>query len=257
MKEEVYKIFEHLVPLLEKIDADFYSKSGDKIEKEIKIKCGDEVFATIKDAGFEYVSSKFERNFLYDFKTSDNFQKGVVCRIRRERCLDDAKQNTILTLKKKIKSSDNVKNHIEYESVIKEDDLEKLDLAFQDVGLNPVFLYEKLRHTFKSRDFNVELVVDFLPSLGRYIEIEGMEDDILSMAKKLKFDNKNIMNSNYIELFKSLKNSDEKEHRFSKEEIFFVVENEMFLISKFWALSSCSGSCHSCGGSCSGCSSCK
>ncbi len=256
MKEEVYKNFEHLIPLLEKLGVDFYSKSEDKTEKEVKIKCDDEIFKAIKNADFEYVTSTFERNFLYDFKTSDNYQKGVVCRIRRERSLEDANQKTILTLKKKVKSQDDIKmkSNLEFESIISENDLEKLDLALQDVELNPVFLYEKIRHTFSNKTLQVELVIDVLPSLGRYMEIEGDEDNIFSALEKLGIDKKNINDSSYVSLFKSLKNSSEREHRFSKEEVFFIVENEMYLISNFWHLSSCSGSCSSCGGSCHGCS---
>ncbi|MGI6679886.1 MAG: hypothetical protein ACOX3T_00080 [Bdellovibrionota bacterium] len=99
-------------------------------EIEIKEKCDDSIFRTLKDLEFEYIKTNYERNFLYDFKDETCKKSHIICRVRRERSLEDGGQNIILTLKKRVETTDNFKEYIEFESNILEDDLEKLEDVF-------------------------------------------------------------------------------------------------------------------------------
>ena len=256
MEQIIKENFKVLTLFLEKIDFNFYSKNDCLKEIEVKVKVEEDIFKKLKEADTEYVTSKYERNFMYDLKGQDLKKDGVVCRVRRERDLRSGAQNILLTLKKRVETQDNFKEQIELESKVSDEELEKLDNALNESNLVTWFLYEKFRHIFKVKDANVEIVVDVLPLIGRFIEIEGEREEILKALKIIGIEEKDTQKSSYINLFKSHKRGTLNEYKFSQYEAFLVAEKEIMLISENWPLSesSCGHSCSCCSHSCHSCS---
>ena len=256
MEQLIKENFEVLTPFLEKVNFNFYSNGDDSKEIEVKVKAEDDIFKKLKEANFEYVTSKYQRNFMYDFKEQGLKKNGVVCRVRRERDLKSGSQDIILTLKKRVETEDKFKEQIEIESKVSDDDLEKLDNALNDSNLVTWFLYEKFRHIFSLKGVNVEVVVDVLPLIGRFVEIEGEREEILKALKIIGIEENDTQKSSYINLFKSHNRGTGNEFRFSQYESFLVAEKEIMLISEFWPLqeSSCGHSCSCCSHSCHSCS---
>lgn len=83
---------------------------------------------------------------------------------------------------------------------------------------SPFFVYEKKREYF---DFNgTEIVVDELPFIGFYMEIEGTKKGIQETEKKLELKEKNRIIKNYLQLFLEYK----KKHRLKEENMVFGQE---------------------------------
>lgn len=256
MEQVVKDNFSELIPFLEKLNINLAPKNNDLNEIEVKSKCEDDIFKNLKDSGFEYDRTEYQRNFLYDFKDERNKKNKVVCRVRRIRNLSDASQDIVLTLKKKIETNDNFKEQLELETVVNEDNLENLDFSLNDSGLEIKFLYEKFRHIFYKDDLNVEISVDVLPLIGRFIEIEGSREDIKKASMLLGINDESLSDSSYINLLKSHNRGDGKEYRFAQYDSFLIAEREIMYISQYWPMcmgcshsscGSCGGSCHSCG----------
>lgn len=255
MQEIIKENFEILMPFLEKMNLNFFSNNDSSKEIELKVKVNDDIFKKLYEAGFLYVKTVYERNFLYDFKEENLKKANSICRIRRERNLGNGVQDIILTLKKNIKSDDIYKEEIELETHISEDKLEALDDALNDSNLGSVFVYEKFRHVFSINDMDVVLLVDVLPLIGRFIEVEGSKEEIQKVLSLLNIQNDDTQKSNYMALLKSHARGDGREYRFSKYDSFLIAQKEIMMISECWPMneSSCSHSCSCCSHSCSGC----
>jgi adenylate cyclase class 2 len=77
-----------------------------------------------------------------------------------------------------------------------------LATIFERLGLNPIFVYEKLRTEWADNEGHV--VVDVTP-IGDFAELEGSSDWIDSMAAKLGVSPSNYMKASYSQLFQEWK----------------------------------------------------
>lgn len=119
-----------------------------------------EVECALKDAGAEYVGRDFEENVIY----SSELLRQTTGAIR----LRHVRGQTLLTYKRRVQQVSDFKEQIEYETEVA--DAESIRSILNELGIEPVLVYEKYRDTWKFR--SVEIVLDQL-SFGMFMEIEG------------------------------------------------------------------------------------
>ena len=83
------------------------------------------------------------------------------------------------------------------------------------LGYRKSWIYEKKRQVWVLD--GVEVLIDELPLIGNFIEIEGSEKEIAAAAKKLGFDMKNALTVNYMEEY----NEWRKANGLPKEDLVF------------------------------------
>lgn len=115
---------------------------------------------------------EFEENTLYIGGALEVGRR--VLRLRRLR------GEAILTYKERLPSSSSVKRQREEETRVSDPDA--MDAILDALGFSPALVYEKRRETWKLG--NVEVVIDELP-FGLFMEIEGPEDEIRSVERRL------------------------------------------------------------------------
>ena len=120
----------------------------------------EEIGAALFDYGAEYCGEAFEENTL--FSNHILLGSGAIVRIRK------TEARSTLTFKKRQHSRGDAKQHLEFESEIA--DPVCIGTILENIGLEPVLVYEKKRKTYRLR--NAEVVLDELP-FGSFMEIEG------------------------------------------------------------------------------------
>ncbi len=151
-----------------------------KIESEQKFSVKD--FRQIKTVlqGCKAGSTEwyFEQNTVFDDQQGSLRQKGILLRLRKG--LTDK-----ITLKVPLQdhSSKIVKKMQELESRV--GSVDEIQSIFAVLGYQVWLRYEKFRRIWNLDDFKICL--DILP-FGRYVEIEGPEKGLLSMAARLGLD---------------------------------------------------------------------
>lgn len=83
------------------------------------------------------------------------------------------------------------------------------------LGYEKFWIYEKNRQVWVLD--GVEVLIDELPLIGNFVEIEGSEEEIESTARKLGFDMKDAITKNYEKLYKEYI----KENGLSEEDLVF------------------------------------
>jgi adenylate cyclase, class 2 len=118
------------------------------------------VIRALKNAGAEYVGRDFEENVIYSGEPLSR-NNGVI----RLRHVGD---RTVLTYKRRVPGNSDVKEQIEHETEVA--NVDSIRSILDELGIDPVLVYEKYRDTWKFR--SVEVVLDEL-SFGSFMEIEG------------------------------------------------------------------------------------
>ncbi len=113
-------------------------------------------------------------------------EKGNFLRVRKA-------NKVTVTFKDKIVEGKKFKNRREVEMEVP--DFGKAVQLFHDIGLRDYWRYEKERETWLLD--GVEIVIDRLPELGYYIEIEGTDDEIEATARKLGLNIREGITSTY------------------------------------------------------------
>lgn len=144
----------------------------------------EQVLGNLKELGAKYIREDFEENTLYSGGTLS--EKGAVLRLRR---IGD---KTILTYKQRIENAADVKQQIEYETVVGK--AEEMEMIIESLGFEKALVYEKRRQTWQFR--SVEVVVDELP-FGQYMEIEGSITGIAEVEMLLDIGNFAVENETY------------------------------------------------------------
>ncbi len=126
----------------------------------------------LREVGAEFVSERFEQNFIYRNSIPD--ENNAVLRIRK------IGESTFLTYKERIKNDSEFKTKIEHETLVS--DAEEMEFIVAKLGYKLAVVYEKHRKTFHLGD--CEVVLDELP-FGQYMEIEGDPKEILEVEKML------------------------------------------------------------------------
>ncbi|NOR85826.1 class IV adenylate cyclase [archaeon] len=159
--------------------------------KEIEIKIEINDFKTIKKQlktiGAKNKGLFFEKNIIFD--KNNTFKKNdCLLRIRSDK-------KTTMCYKGPREKSDTMQIREEIEFEIS--NLKKAILFIERLGFKQTKIYEKKRETWQYK--NTEIVLDELP-FGKYIEIEGLEQDIKKTANLLGFKKEKYLTKTYFEL---------------------------------------------------------
>lgn len=136
-------------------------------EKKYRLTAGqkEQVLANLKELGAEFVGEDFETNFIYGGGILEDEKAAL--RIRKI----DGK--TLLTYKRKVGNSSELKQHIEHETQIGNSD--EMMQIIQRLGFMLGLVYEKRRQNWLLR--GIQVVLDEVP-FGSFMEIEGKITDI-------------------------------------------------------------------------------
>lgn len=132
----------------------------------------DEITQKLVDVGASFVKEAFEVN--YQHRGGEMDERGATLRLRK------VGDFTLLTYKEKVKSENSAKRKIEHETNVS--DVEATEAIIERLGYRLTAVYEKRRKYWRFGD--VEVVLDELP-FGLFMEIEGTEDEIAHVEKKL------------------------------------------------------------------------
>ena len=139
----------------------------------------------------------YERNIRYDNAWDGLMRQGKLLRLRQD-------TDAIITYKgdpgEDISSEVRVREELEMT-------VEDFDMAasiLERVGFEPRQVYEKYRETYEIEA--VEVVPDEMP-FGDFVELEGEEISIRTVAQQLRLDWDRRILTNYLNLFASLKES--------------------------------------------------
>ena len=131
-----------------------------------------------------------EINIVFDSIKGELKKKGILLRLRK-----DSKNK--LTFKTPIKAKGKFKERKETELIVK--NFERTKKILEEMNFFPAFVYEKKREYF---DLNgTEILVDELPFIGYWIEIEGNKKGIAEVEEVLGLKEKNRIVKNYLQLF--------------------------------------------------------
>ena len=170
------------------------------IETEIKLYLPDlEKFSkTLESVERSPLSPRhFEDNFVLDYPMGDLRRQGCLFRIRR------TKDSTILTYKGAAQGGGVFKTRDELEVQLDNGDI-ALEI-FSRVGLRLWFRYQKYRQEYivaagKELGQEVHLALDETP-VGCYAELEGPEECICEVARKLGFAETEFLRDSYYSLY--------------------------------------------------------
>lgn len=144
-----------------------------EIEIKFKIKKPSEVRKILKKEKAKRLGKAFERTFRFEKPNNSLSKKGTFLRTRK------GFKNTI-TLKKKIINK-HFKEREEIELEIS--DIEKMNTILKELGFTKVNIMEKYREKWLMD--GCEIVLDKLPKMGYFLEIEGEPKKIKKLSKKI------------------------------------------------------------------------
>lgn len=148
------------------------------LEIEVKFLVADEsaLRARLEAAGAKQVRPRvYERNVRYDDMEGGLFKKGQLLRLRQ----DDAARLTFKGLAIMDRQSE-AKVREELETTV--GNFDTAAAILERLGFKAQQVYEKYRETFELGE--VEVVLDELP-FGRFVELEGGEEEIREAARQL------------------------------------------------------------------------
>lgn len=173
-----------------------------KVEKELKFKVLDfeRLLNYLLKNGAEVLSKSKETTIRLDTPDKNLENKGIFLRVR------SGSKNTI-TLKEKKHTDRNLRERKETEFEI--EDVNKMAYILRSLGFTYARIMEKFRINFKYK--GAVLSLDEMP-FGFYIEIEGNEKQIESIARELGYKEEDKIVDTYWELFSRL-SAQKKIHR--------------------------------------------
>lgn len=161
------------------------------LETEVKFLVADEsaLRARLEAAGAEQVRPRvYERNVRFDDEVGGLLEKGQLLRLRQ----DDAARLTFKALAKLDRQSEaKVREELE----ITVGNFDTTAAILERLGFRAQQVYEKYRETFELGE--VEVVLDELP-FGRFVELEGSEEDIREAARQLNLPWEQRILDNYL-----------------------------------------------------------
>jgi adenylate cyclase, class 2 len=163
-------------------------------ENEVKIRVSDRAATLdqIRAAGFhESVSRLFEANTLYDTPDKQLRQKEMLLRLR------EAGDRSVITWKGRGVPGPH-KSRPEIETTL--GSAETMAQIFHELGLDPVFRYEKYRTEFSHAKTPGVVTLDETP-IGDFLELEGPPAWIDETAKMLGFSSQEYILDSYVKLY--------------------------------------------------------
>ncbi|MHC4871215.1 MAG: class IV adenylate cyclase [Planctomycetota bacterium] len=173
-----------------------------EIECKIQIESRETVSEIITAAGGADFGDKLEQNWVYDTENNNLRQSSSLLRIR-------SYDKNIITFKGPYKESA-FKKREELECSV--DSIENIKKIFERLGYRQVWYYEKYRHKFKLD--SAEIVLDKVPELGNFIEIEAdSEAAVRKLLEKLGLKEDCHINKSYLQIFAEKCSSEGRELR--------------------------------------------
>ena len=159
-----------------------------EIEAKIRLKNHQKLRASLKSVGATFITRSLEKNWLYDYPDRALAKADKLLRLRED-------GRVYFTFKgPRQKSEYKEREEIEFDFP----DGSSARSLCENIGFRRWFYYEKNRETWKLGD--CEVVIDELPELGIFVEIEGpTKPEIEDAIKKLKLPRKYIATT-YVEM---------------------------------------------------------
>ncbi len=149
-----------------------------EIECKVRVESHEPVRASLREAGALYVGRVMETNRIMDRDDRSLARAGCGLRIRSIEVLDGEGPGPTLTFKGPRKPGGAFKRRAEWEVAV--DNAAALATILDALGYRDQIVYEKRRETWRLADCQVEL--DEVPSLGRFVEIEGPDEETIASA---------------------------------------------------------------------------
>ncbi|MCC5828553.1 MAG: class IV adenylate cyclase [Phycisphaeraceae bacterium] len=150
--------------------------------------------AAILDLGGIHAASLREHNTFLDRPGTDLRKRDQGLRIRREHNTHGEHQRTVVTFKGP-RSESELKSRQEIEFRV--DDPDATLAVFLALGFETMLRFEKAREVYRLGD--CEVVIDRLPHLGWFVEIEGPDEQtILNLRNRLGLGEQPLIRSSYI-----------------------------------------------------------
>ncbi len=167
---------------------------GLEIEIKFRVQEFEHVRQKLLQAGAGFSARYFEQNLVLDTPQRELKEKDLLLRLRKAR-------SNVLCLKQRPRSlgsaTDNPRFKIYSEQQSEFKDPDQLESILGHLGFQPVFRYEKVREKWSVSDCLVCL--DLLP-FGRYIELEGDQQQIMNCVQLLGLDLDKGLAKTYYEL---------------------------------------------------------
>ena len=164
---------------------------GVETEIKIRIESVEDFVSLLLSHGAESVSVRsLEDNILFDFPDDGLRQAHCILRVR------SVDGRGVLTYKGAPRPDAIFKSREELETGV--DNPETAIEILERIGMKRGFRYQKYRREFMSG--GVHVAVDETP-IGNYAELEGTEDEILSLAKKLGVEKSRFIRESYHALY--------------------------------------------------------
>ena len=164
------------------------SSSKPEVEVKISVQTPAAARKLIRDAGFQvHVPRVFEVNILFDFPDQRLRAQGKIVRLRQ------AGKVSTLTFKGK---SVNARHKVREEIETRLENPAAMPRVFTELGLQPVFRYEKYRTEFAAGKSHGVVTLDETP-IGNFLEIEGTPRWIDRAAKQLGFSHADYITASY------------------------------------------------------------
>lgn len=141
---------------------------GHEHELKFRIRDAAAMRETLRAAGASFESKAFEINSIFDTRDRALRNRGCGLRVRRARVVGADAEIVTLTYKGPVEASP-VKSRQEIETRLA--DAVGMCTILDKIGLIEFVTYEKRRETWRLDD--CEIVLDELPQLGWWLEIEG------------------------------------------------------------------------------------
>jgi adenylate cyclase, class 2 len=166
------------------------------LEIEVKLACDD--LDRLRNAGYELKLEKprhFEDNWLLDFPDESLFKQGDALRVR------SVNGRGTVTYKGIVKETYESRLKVREEIETNVTDPKKMIELFERLGFRRSFRYQKYRtgYTVTHENAAFKVVLDETP-MGRFIEIEGDEADVLKALDAAGFSTDDIIRQSYPEL---------------------------------------------------------
>jgi predicted adenylyl cyclase CyaB len=164
-----------------------------EIELKFKIENPGLIRKKLRNLKAKFIGKAFEKTIKFDTKNDGLKKQGKFLRVRT------GFENVITFKKRRNKVDKNFKEREEIEVEIS--DPEKMEKILENLGFTKKWVMEKYREKWILG--NVEVVIDKLPKMGYFIEIEGSKRAIQKTAKILGLDLKKRITETYWGLWKN------------------------------------------------------
>lgn len=162
-----------------------------EIEAKFPLDNRRKIVAKLEDAGAEKLYPEtFEDNIILD-RRGELRTRGALLRVRQ------FGRYTIVTFKGPVSYSGGVRSREEVQTGI--EGFERAIALFEALGFRPTFRYQKMREVW--RVGSSEVMLDKTP-IGDFMEIEGAENEIETIARTLELDMNDAIRASYVELYR-------------------------------------------------------